>query len=284
MTNETHLTTALSCPGCTAQLTRFQTGLLEEVDAAVVREHLVACPDCRLFADQLDLVADFVGSVGSVEPLDVPDSLSHLLGDFAHSPAQHSRDLSAIVRSLSRLAHSLDPKAADDLVQQTLLAALEGDPQEDPQPMALARDLIDRALGDSGPAARSLDDYATRRERIGPGPDPDGDTAELFYPDFYEIGPDAGRHIDTPNRWGEAKTLRPDDDVLTADLYGNVDDAIARLPAPFRQLVQLVDIDELPVSDAAQALRLDQDDAADALHRARIHLRGVVDQFVTVGP
>ena len=281
MTHETHLTTALSCPGCTAQLTRFQTGLLEEMDATVVREHLAACPDCRLFADQLDLVADFVGSG---VPADVPDSLSHLLGDFAHSKAPHPRDLSAIVRSLSRLAHSLDANAADDLVQQTVLAALEGDREEDLQPMALARDLVDRALGDSGPTVRSLDDYATRSEHLAPEPDPDGDTADLFYPDFYDTGPDAGRHIDTPNRWGEAKTLSPDDDVLTANLYGIVDDAIARLPDPLRQLVQFVDIDGLPVSDAARALRLDQDDAVDALHGARVHLRGVVDRFVTVGP
>ncbi len=282
MTNETHLTTALSCPGCTAQLTRFQTGLLEEIDAAAVREHLAACPDCRLFADQIDLVADFVGA-GSGETTDVSDNLSNLLGDFAHSTARHPRDLSTIVRSLTRLAHSLDANAADDLVQHTLLAALEADP-EDLDPMALARDLTDRAFSGSASTVRSLTDYETRREHRTPDPDPDGDTAELFYPDFYDSGPDVGRHIESPNRWGEAKTLSPDDDVLTADLYGIVDDAIARLPDPLRQLVQLVDIDDLSVSDASHALRLDQDDAVDALHRARVHLRGVVDKFVTVGP
>ena len=132
-------------------------------------------------------------------------------------------------------------------------------------------------------ASKRLDEYATRSEHIGPGPDPDGDTAELFYPDFYDVGPDAGRHIDSPNRWGEVKTLSPDDDALTADLYGIVDDAIARLADPLRQVVQFVDIDGLPVSDAARALRLDEDDAVDALHRARVHLRGVVDRFVTAG-
>ncbi len=279
MTHETHLSTALSCPGCTAQLTRFQTGLLEEVDVAAVREHLAACPDCRLFADQLDLVADFVGSG---ETADVPDGLSDLLGDFAHSTAHPAGDLSTIVRSLSRLAHSLDANAADDLVQHTLLAALEADP-ENLDPMALARDLTDRAFSGSVPMVRSLTDYETRSEHLAADPDPDGDTAELFYPDFYDSGPDVGRHIESPNRWGEAKTLSPDGDVFTADLYGVVDDAIGRLPDPLRQLVQFVDIDALSVGYAAQALRLDLDDAVDGLHRARVHLRGIVDQFISVG-
>jgi DNA-directed RNA polymerase specialized sigma24 family protein len=146
----------------------------------------------------------------------------------------------------------------------------------------LAQNLTDRAFGDSGPTLRSLDEYETRTESRDPGPDPDGDTAELFYPEFYAVGPDAGRHVDAPNRWGQTNTLSPDDDVLTADLYGVVDDAIARLADPLGQLVQLVDIDDVSVANAAKTLRLDENDAADALHRARVHLRGVVDSVLAV--
>jgi DNA-directed RNA polymerase specialized sigma24 family protein len=71
--------------------------------------------------------------------------------------------------------------------------------------------------------------------------------------------------------------------VFTADLYGVLDEAVAGLTDPLRQIVQLVDIDNVSVADAAQMLRLDQDDTVDALHRARIHLRGVVDQAVSSG-
>ena len=47
--------------------------------------------------------------------------------------------------------------------------------------------------------------------------------------------------------------------------------------------MQQVDIDDVSVPDAAKMLRLDENHAVDALHRARVHLRSVVDQFVTVG-
>ena len=39
--------------------------------------------------------------------------------------------------------------------------------------------------------------------------DPDSETAELFYPEFYEEGPDAGRFIDSPNVWGHMVPLAP---------------------------------------------------------------------------
>jgi DNA-directed RNA polymerase specialized sigma24 family protein len=278
MTNEPTSATALTCAGCTSQLTRFQTGLLEEADTAVVQEHLDSCPSCRLFSDQIDVVVDFVGSG---EPTDIPESVSNLLDDFAASAADRSNDPADVVRSLCRLADSLDPDGAEDLVQQTLLTALE-DNGGDLELSVLAQQLTDRAFDDSGPMTRSLDDYSTRIESRKPGLDPDGDTAELFYPEFYSSGPDSGRHVNAPNRWGPTNSLSPDEDVLTAELYGAVDDALSQLDDPLGQLVQLIDIDGVPLADAAQALRLDENDAVDGLHRARIHLRGVVASLVDV--
>lgn len=149
-------------------------------------------------------------------------------------------------------------------------------------PLALARDLADRAFAEPEPTVRSLDDYRTRAENQTAELDPDADTAEFFYPDFYDIGPDAGRHIDAPNRWGQTNTLSPDDEVFTTDLYRVVDGAVARLADPLGQLVQLVDIDDVSLADAAYVLRLDKVDAVDALHRARIHLRGVVNEYMAV--
>ena len=279
MTNEAANATALSCAGCTSQLTRFQTGLLEEADTEVVQEHLDSCPSCRLFSDQIDVVVDFVGSG---EPTDIPESVSNLLDDFAASTADMSNDPADVVRSLCRLADSLDPDGAEDLVQQTLLTAFE-DNGGDLELSVLAQQLTDSAFDDSGPMTRSLDDYSTRIESQKPGLDPDGDTAELFYPEFYNSGPDFGRHVNAPNQWGQTNSLSPDEDVLTAELYGAVDDALSQLNDPLGQLVQLIDIDGVPLADAAQALRLDENDAVDGLHRARIHLRGVVASLVDVG-
>lgn len=270
----------LPCSACIDQLTRFQTGLLEEADGTVVAEHLSSCPSCRLFSDQVETVAEFVGSG---EPAAVPGNLAILFGGSDGDSVGRPDGVADIVRSLYGLAETLDPENAEDLLQATLLAALEKGPGG-LELLALAKDLTDRAFGGSDPEVRSLNDYVTRTERRISAPDPDGDTAELFYPDFYDVGPDTGRHVDVPNRWGQVNTLSPEDDVFTADLYATVESAIAVLGDPLRQMVQLVDIDNVSVITAAQMLRLDQHDAVDALHRARIHLRGVVDQAIGFGP
>ena len=70
--------------------------------------------------------------------------------------------------------------------------------------------------------------------------------------------------------------------MFTTDLYRVVDGAVARLADPLGQLVQLVDINDVSLADAAYVLRLDKVDAVDALHRARIHLRGVVNEYMAV--
>src|SRR5262245_6210789 len=96
---------ALPCAACVDQLTRFQTSLIEEADAEIVREHLSSCPSCRLFSEQLETVADFVGSA---EPAALPDNLS-VLADTEDGELGRPGDLTDIVRSLYRLARSLDP-------------------------------------------------------------------------------------------------------------------------------------------------------------------------------
>jgi len=278
VSHESARATAPSCAGYTKELTRFQSGLLDEADAEVAQQHLYACPSCRLLTHQVEVVTDLVGDA---EPLTLPDSVSRLLNDIANGTADKPSDAGDIARLLFGLAQSLDPHVAEDLVQQTLLTAFEERPGE-LDLLALAQDLTDRAFGEPEPTVRSLDDYRTRAESQTADLDSDADTAKLFYPDFYDTGPDAGRHVDTPNHWGRTNTLSPDDEVFTTDLYGVVDGAIGRLADPLGQLVQLVDVNDVSLVDAARMLRLDQVDAVDALHRARLHLRGVVDEFMAV--
>lgn len=263
----------LSHAACTKQLAGFQTGLLPEDDSTVVAEHMASCPNCRLFSEQIEETSGFLEGL---PPRDPSEQLAESLADVIHTTsAMDAPDV--LLRQLCRLADSFDPAGAEDLVQQTFLAAIEHDPRR-LELAELARDLVDRALNDVGPRSRGLEDFAWPQQTSVS--DPDADTAELFYPDFYESGPEIGQFVDSPNIWGRTNTLTPEEDIDTDELYGVVERAMTQLPAPLGQLVQLVDVEQLPLMDAASVLRLGSEDAAEALNRARIHVRGAVDEFL----
>ncbi len=263
----------LSCAACTKQLTGFQTGLLPESDSTIVAEHMAACSNCRLFSEQIDETSGFLEAL---PPRDPSQQLAESVADVTHS-ASAKDDPVVLLGQLSRLADSFDPAGAEDLVQRTFLAAVERDPRR-LELAELARDLADKALADADPGLRGLEDFGFAQQTSMS--DPDADTAELFYPDFYESGPEIGQFVDSPNIWGRTNTLTPEEDFDTDELYGVVEQAITQLPVPLGQLVQLVDIEQLPLAEAASVLRLDSEDAAEALNRARIHVRGAVDGFL----
>src|SRR5688572_5269912 len=81
---------------------------------------------------------------------------------------------------------TLDPVAADDLVQDTVASALL-DPSVDLSGSSLAM-VLARLAGIGGPALASP-------VVPTPGSDPDADEAELFFPGFYTDGPDAGAWV-----------------------------------------------------------------------------------------
>ncbi|MGI9622034.1 MAG: zf-HC2 domain-containing protein [Acidimicrobiales bacterium] len=261
------------CADCVDQLTAFQLGLLPETEGGVLREHLGSCPNCRIFSEQIDQTAALL------EAFPQPDAPPELaLAIASSSPSSSGTDADALLRQLCQLADSFDQRNAEDLVQSTFLAAVERNPA-DLEIADLARDLADAALADGQPETRELDqfDLATTTSML----DPDGDTAELFYPDFYSEGPDIGRFVDSPAVWGRTNVLTPEEDFTTTELYGVVDQALDQLPAPSGQLIQLVDIDQLSLPKAAAALRLSVPDAASALHQARVHVRGAINDFAT---
>jgi DNA-directed RNA polymerase specialized sigma24 family protein len=260
----------IRCVECTDQLTAFQLGLLPEVDAEIVSEHIGACPNCRVFSEQLDQTAALLADFPQPAP---PPELVATLG---------SPDLSAgagpqaLLGALCQLAESLDPDNAQDLVQNVFLSAAENN-SSDLRFDQLARQLTDAALADE-PEARSVDQF-----EVGAPPemlDPDGDSAELSYPDFYAEGPDIGSFIDSPGVWGRSNVLTPEENYDSGELFGVVDGALDQLPAPLGQLIQLVDIEQLSLTEAAAVLRLDVDESTAALHRARVHVRGLVNEFI----
>ena len=112
------------------------------------------------------------------------------------------------------------------------------------------------------------------------GSDPDADAAELFYPDFYTDGPDAGAWVDSPVAWGEARVLRPEDDLVTTEAYGAVDAALAELDPIDAGLVTLVDIEGAPFSQAVLELDLPSGEARYRLARARFAVRAALDRHL----
>jgi DNA-directed RNA polymerase specialized sigma24 family protein len=261
--------TEFACAACVAQLAAAEYQLLPETDADVVAEHLSECPDCRLFKEQLDTTREVLAATPSPEPS----------GDLADLLAQSELADGGIAKSLGglyRVAAALGVEDADELVQQTLLDAVSKNTTLDSG--ALVDSLIHAAARERSDPTESLDEVAE------PGSstyDPDSEPAELFYPAFYEQGSDVGRFVETPNAWGHVSHFGPDEEAATIELFEVTDSAIDGLPEVERRLITLVDIESVPLEDAARALRVGKERAAQGLNNARIHVRGAIDEYLS---
>jgi DNA-directed RNA polymerase specialized sigma24 family protein len=189
----------------------------------------------------------------------------------AHAEGGRAKALIAELPQLYALANALDANAADDLVQETLTSAL-ADPDTDTTGSVLAA-ALERLAAERGP---DVDSPAVPTA----GSDPDADEAELFYPDFYTDGPDAGAWVDPPVAWGEARVLGPEDALVTSEAYGAVDAALAELDPIEVGLVTLVDIDGTPFGRAVLELDLPSGEARGRLARARFAVRAALDRHL----
>ncbi|NIK61365.1 hypothetical protein [Kribbella shirazensis] len=177
--------------------------------------------------------------------------------------------LTAQLPHLYALASALDADAADDLVQETVASAL-ADPATDTSGPGLAA-ALERL------AAMPLPDVQSPVAPV-PGMDPDADAAEVFYPDFYTDGPDAGAWVNPPVAWGEARVLSPDDALVTVETYSAVAAALTKLDPVDVGLLSLVDIESAPLSRAVIELGLSPDEARERLARARFAVRAALDR------
>jgi DNA-directed RNA polymerase specialized sigma24 family protein len=80
--------------------------------------------------------------------------------------------------------------------------------------------------------------------------------------------------------WGEARVLRPEDDLVTTEAYGAVDAALAELDPIDVGLVTLVDIEGAPFSRAVLELDLPSGEARERLARARFAVRAALDRYL----
>ena len=226
---------SLSCQAAVHAASHQLTGLLSDAERGALEDHLAGCDTCSCLVDQLRSTVAILASRPEVQ---VPDSLRAMVANARVAAPRHSP------RSCRVSTHSpkaLDANAADDLVQETLTSAL-ADPDADTTGSGLVAALMrladERRPDVESPAVPTA------------GSDPDADEAELFYPDFYTDGPEAGAWVESPVAWGEARMLRPEDDVVTTEAYSVVDAALAELDPIDAGLVTLVDIEGAPFSRA----------------------------------
>jgi DNA-directed RNA polymerase specialized sigma24 family protein len=255
----------LTCRAAVHAASDQLAGLLSDAERGALEDHLAGCDSCSCLMDQLRTTVAVLGSRPEVQ---VPDSLRAMV---AHTEGGRAEALTAQLPHLYALANALDANAADDLVQETLTSAL-ADPDTDTTGSGLAATLT-RLAAEGGP---DVDSPAVPTA----GSDPDADEAELFYPDFYTDGPDAGAWVDSPVAWGEARVLRPEDDLVTTEAYGVVDAALAELDPIDVGLVTLVDIEGAPFSRAVRELDLPSGEARERLARARFAVRAALDRYL----
>jgi DNA-directed RNA polymerase specialized sigma24 family protein len=267
--NEPATINGLACAACVAHLAEVEFELLPETDAEVVTEHLSQCPDCRLFKEQLDTTREILAATPAAGlTADLADVLEE-----AQSDLDDRRNELSLER-LYRVAAALDVEDADELVQRTLLDAVSEGASLDSA--GLIGTLIRTAADERGHLTESLNEA----DQGSLAYDPDSETAELFYPEFYDEGPDVGRFVDSPNDWGHAFRLAPEEEVATIELYGVTDSAIDELPDVGMRLITLVDIEGVSLEDAARGLRVSKERAAQELNRGRIHVRGAIDNYL----
>ncbi len=172
----------LTCDAAVHAASDQLAGLLSGAERGSLEAHFAGCDDCSCLMDQLRTTVAIMRSRAEVQ----------IHQSFRTMVRQEDARAEALTAQLPRLyatANALDPNAADDLVQETLTSAL-AEPSVDTTASGLAAALA-RLDADRGPDIESP---------VVPtaGSDPDADEAELFYPDFYTDGPDAGAWVDPP--------------------------------------------------------------------------------------
>lgn len=271
-----------ACIDVVPRASDYLDSVLDPDEAARVMEHLGSCADCNTYLTQLQTTIDVLAHRPAIE---IPTQLLEAVGGMA-TEADDGRDLERAFAEhgprLLALARAIDPSHAEDLVQNTWIRVLQ---QADPNALDLhsllstLSDLADRHTDTDVETDLPREDRVTEVSRMDP--DADTDTAELFYPDLYQEGPDLGAWIESPNSWpGAAQILTPDQDVATTELYGIVDTALDGLPSKEAELLTLVDIEGVPSDLAIRTLELDPATARHELYHARDHVRNRLDKYL----
>jgi DNA-directed RNA polymerase specialized sigma24 family protein len=260
-------------------------GLAPEHAQERLAAHLANCLDCAAYVSQITTTRELLRrrrGRGDIQ-IAVPDDAV---------PSQEgisTADIDTLRNALLTRARLLDPSNAEDLAQRSLEVGLALQ-RRDHRPRGIAEltKIMDR-LSDAqtrfdGHAAPAVDVTAAARTRADSLEDLDSDADEpgLFYPDLYPGDDELDGWAESPNQWrGGAHIPGPEEVDETGEVYNVLDKALGELPEPLGQLLALVDLQGYTLHDSAQAFGLDNLSATAVLARARNHVRGRLNEYLT---
>ena len=151
---------------------------------------------------------------------------------------------------------------AEEVAQDTLLKVFESfDQLRDPR---LVKPWVFRIAKNYCLMRRRRSVYAPERElsldELMPGPDSDGSALAGRVPDGGAL---------------------PEDQLLQAELRGELRVALSELPDTYRSVVLLRDVEGLSTAEAAEVLDLSQDVVKQRLHRGRLALRKRLARYLS---
>ena len=272
---------SVTCEQVVAAASDFLDDALDPSERADLDTHLSSCENCPTYLDQMRTT---VGLLAKRPGVQVPANLRAAVNKALEGGGESEVAAAAYEAHSSELfsiASAIDPARAEDTVETTFVRAME----EGSSAFALDRlteillDIADTPESGAGQVESVYDHSGSADARIA-SLDADGDSAELYFPNFYSEGIDAGAFEESPNAWGDSHFLSPEADVETDELYGVVDGALQDLTAFDAAVVTLVDIEGTSREAAAQQLNRSAEDVGAALSRGRNHLRGSVDSYV----
>lgn len=260
-------------------------GLAPAHEEESLATHVASCEDCTRFVSQIADTRDLLARMSAQGELQRADH---------HAPeAPQGLASTAVAAPLHRVllsrAELLDPTNAEDLTQRSVEVGLalerrDGRPRTTSELTQILHTLSDAQARVDGYSSPAVDATAADRARMASLADLDSDSEEpeLFYPDLYPADSTLDGWVDSPNEWrGGTQVLSPENVDETGELYTVLDEALSELPEPLGELLALVDLQGYPLLSSAQVLGLDEPSGTAALARARNHVRGRLDEYLT---
>ena len=259
--------------------------LAPEHEQKMLATHLVSCQDCARYVSQIATTRDLLARL----PTQDGSESERSDGSASSAGEASTTDIAALRSALLARAGLLDPSNAEDLAQRSLevgiaLRRRDSRPRGIAELTQIMHTLSDAQARVDGRTTPAVDATAAVRARADSREDldSDADEAELFYPDLYPGDDELDGWVNSPSEWrGGAQILGPEDVNETGEVYDVLDGALGELPEPLGELLALVDVQGYTLAGSAQALGLDELSGGAALARARNHVRGRLDEYLS---
>ena len=174
------------------------------------------------------------------------------------------------------LAYVSDLSVAEEVVQETWLAVLEGIGRFEGR--SSLKTWIFKILTNK---AKTRGVRERRHMSVSPLDSNDGSDEPAVEPSqFRSRGHWADYWDEYPQSWNEAT---PEKHLLTKECAAYLQQAIAQLPANLRQVLIMRDVEGLSSKDVCDMLSLSEANQRVLLHRARSRVRRALDQYMTGG-